>query len=301
VVEEADDQEARVRIIVYLAIAAAMASLTIACGGTTPTSPTPPTPTPTSVTVRITDGLTSQTIASSGTLTYRNGIATAQIVNGSAVLENAVSGDRVTISGVPGYRERNTLYCGRDTFMLWRNQPGDVDEELTRVAYTTNRGDLVRPDAVFLVLSDELRANPTVVALHEQGAAIFAAAVQGKTPISVVASASNPGGATFTVSVNPAIPHSGITTFSSTSGKVTDGRIEYRSLFAAGAMGLVLHEIARTLGMNASSPYPGLMNISPTGTDFTPAEKNMLLLRYTRPVGALFQGDNDQAALNGCR
>jgi hypothetical protein len=243
------------------------------------------------------DGLTGQPITGSGTVSYKNG-ATAALANGVAQLQDVARGDKVTISGVDGYRVRNTLYCGDDKVMLWLNRPGDVDEALTQAIGYTMNGVMKRPDAVYLLPSAEIQADAQAMAMLRQAATRVMAAVEGRTPISVVTS--NPGqGAVFDVRINPAITFVAQTGFnSSADGKITGGLTEFRSIvFARNAVDTV-HEVTRTLGINGVNPYPGIMNIAGNANDFTPQELKVLRLRYTRPLNAVFAGDNDQVV--GC-
>lgn len=251
-------------------------------------------PSANAATVTIVDALTSQPIGVGGTVTSNKG--SANLEAGSAQLEKLSRGDAITISGVPGYRSRTTSYCGAATVSLWPNRAGDVDEPMTQSMAYAQDGVLRRPDALFLMLSDELRADPEAVAVHERAIATLTDAIQGKTRISLVTSP-NGGGATLAVGINRGIA-GGLTTGEFIGTKITGGKIEYQDMRHARDIRVVTHELGHALGLR-HNPYPGLMDSTASVGELTAAERNILLLRYARPAGAVFSGDNDQ--MLGCR
>lgn len=250
------------------------------CGGSSPIAPPPVS---SSITVRVVDGLTNAPIA--GVAVSAGDVSGTTNDTGHVTLTGTGlnSGSTIFVSGANGYRARRTLSCGRDV-TLWPNRPGDVDDAITQALGYNSSGRMDYPGSVSLLPSAELLADDGVMATLRDAASHVMSVIEGKTAIAVGGS----GVMKYDIRINPAIPTTGQTTRSATGGV-----IEFRDMKSARMKSLAMHEIVWTLGAGAPSPYPGLMSKNISGTDFTEQEKRVLLLRYTRPVGALFTGDDD--------
>ena len=265
-----------------VALATVVASF--ACGGPTTPSPTPtptpppytppPTPPTPTITLHVVDGLTGAPVVGatvSGTTSKTDGSG-----NVSTVLN---VGQTVSVSGAAGFRDRNTLYCGGD-ITLWQNKPGGVDEALTQIGYLWET-QMSYPHTVGWFPSDEILGNVNAMAGLQDAAAYVTAKSRTVVTIGVSGEWNN------SIRINPNSLYSGQT------APGPNGFVEFGSLSTVANRKIVRHEGFRTTGITGSSPYPGLLSAGVASDTLTPAEADLIHLRYTRPNGARFAGDDD--------
>ena len=162
--------------------------------------------------------------------------------------------------------------------------PAGVSPEVWRVAFMAGIM-LVRPDEVHIVLPDQ-----ETEALFTSVLSLVRPLI--RTPIDFVAS---PVGATFPVTVVPELlcngqKVGGCTSFQRDStGRVISGRIEFSSVENMHNRALVMHEMLHTLGINQTSPVPGIMAQNPwSRLEPSDEEQKMILGRYEYPLLARY-------------
>lgn len=272
-----------------------LCSFLAACGGSSgPSGPTPvPTP-PTGVsTLTFTSTVGGAPV--SGARVIVAGVAYTTNVSGQISLSTPASAGVTIDASASGFIDRATVVRSESTITLWQ-VPAGVDATFVRqLVYNhgTSSEVLWRPTAsvVYVQLTGDLAGDSASRSAHVQAAAMATAATSGRVRFEVNDSPPS-GSVVFTSQLNAGAALSAGTTVSVNGGRVTGGRIEFRSLSFSRGFALVAHEFGHAFGFG--HPSSGIMCPGICVNDFGQPERDVFTSMWARNPGTLAP-DNDRA------